>query len=318
MMPDVPPSVFFQEPPSKKTRENYFQNLVTHPALPLAIQREYFHCGKTTGWHRHVNFLALYSVRRGSAMHWINDIPYGLTRGDIYLMPLGAKHRYCNFSGLEIDAFYFPANFFQARELKALRDWPDLWRFFIGEKSEGQRVHLTPEEWNETEKQIERISRDWSQCSPADNLMVKHDLFRFLVVLARRLDQKHLGAGHQNSTRPVVAQAVRWCEDNLDKTLTVSQMAARFFLSTGHFNELFRREVGVPPATYLRNIRVEKACHLLRTTDLTMMQIATQCGFSDPAHFSRTFRTHYEMSPLQFRKRNATHSTSKKFAGWEE
>jgi AraC-like DNA-binding protein len=73
------------------------------------------------------------------------------------------------------------------------------------------------------------------------------------------------------------------------------------FLSPGHFSELFSREVGMPPATYLRRLRLERAQTLLRTTALSATEIAQQSGFNDLAQLSRAFRTAFNTTPSAYR-----------------
>lgn len=298
----LPPYLPFQGIPSGAVGDNYFRDILLHPTLSLTVQREYYDSGETTGWHRHMDFLSLYAVRRGRGVHWIDQTPYGLTKGDIYLLAPGATHRYCDYADLEIDAFYFQTELFQAAELKALRELAGFWRLFVGDGNVEHRIHLTPEEWHEAQTQIEAIRSEWSERSLAGCLLLRQELFRLLVALARRLDKRRPLLERAKPSISGMAEAIRFCEENLDKPLTVPHLAARFFLSTGHFSELFGREAGMPPAAYLRHIRLEKARSLLATTTLPVTQVALQCGFGDPTHFSRIFRDHYQISPMQYRK----------------
>lgn len=305
MQPTAPPYRHLAGVPAAPIRDNYFRDIVLHRALPLTLQREYFENGETTGWHRHVDFLSLYAVRRGRGVHWIGQTPYGLTKGDVYLLAADATHRYSDFSDLEIDAFYFTTELFGPDELKALREMAGFWRLFVGEGGVEHRIHLTPEEWQGAQAQIETLRDEWGERSLAGTLLLKQGLFQWLVWLARRLENRRPLAERENRATSGMAEVVRFCEENLDKPLTVPQLAARFFLSTGHFSELFCREAGMPPAAYLRHIRLEKARSLLTTTTLPMAEVALQCGFGDPTHFSRLFRRYYGESPLQFRKKVA-------------
>lgn len=50
-------------------------------------------------------------------------------------------------------------------------------------------------------------------------------------------------------------------------------------------------------------IKLEKAAHLLKTTDMTAQEIMYQVGFSNNAYFYREFSKRYNISPIEYRKR---------------
>jgi AraC-like DNA-binding protein len=54
---------------------------------------------------------------------------------------------------------------------------------------------------------------------------------------------------------------------------------------------------------YLDTLRLRKACHLLDYTGLTAKEISYQCGWQDASFFSRVFRRHIGMTPIQYRQR---------------
>ena len=53
---------------------------------------------------------------------------------------------------------------------------------------------------------------------------------------------------------------------------------------------------------YLQAYRVEQAKKLLKNEQKTLLDIATECGFSDQAHFSRLFKQYHQETPKQYRK----------------
>ena len=75
------------------------------------------------------------------------------------------------------------------------------------------------------------------------------------------------------------------------------------FLSPGHFTEIFAREVGMPPAAYLRRLRIERAQTLLRETEAPVSEIAAQVGLGDSASLARAFRSAFGHTPTQYRRR---------------
>jgi AraC-like DNA-binding protein len=94
-------------------------------------------------------------------------------------------------------------------------------------------------------------------------------------------------------------------ERELQQPLSVPELAAGVNLSASRLIHLFRAETGLPPARYLRELRLRRARADLEQTFLSVKQIMFAAGFTDPSHFSRTFKRHYGVSPAAIRPRAA-------------
>lgn len=276
----LPPTIWPQPAPVGQVNEALFSDFDKshlHAALPLVMRRDYYESGETTGTHQHLDFLGLYVVRNGRAVHWIDDHPYGLVRGDVYLMAPGSMHRFCQFSELEIDVFFFQNTLFNSEELAALRECSGIWRLFAGDIQMEHRIHLKPEAWRQLETQIEVMRNQWGHTNRAGGLRLKHRFFSLLIDLADLLEKSALGVlplKEEKPTRSGLAEALRFCEEHFDKPLSVPKLAARAFLSPAHFSQLFTREVGMPPASYIRHLRLDRARSLLRDTKIPIAEIA--------------------------------------------
>ncbi len=64
----------------------------------------------------------------------------------------------------------------------------------------------------------------------------------------------------------------------------------------------FKRHTGLSTGDYLKQRRLAAALQKLRTTDGKILAICHDCGFSDIAHFNRTFRTSFGQTPTQYRR----------------
>jgi len=85
------------------------------------------------------------------------------------------------------------------------------------------------------------------------------------------------------------------------ESLSVKQMAAALGISSSHLRARFRVSCGVSIGRHLRQLRLEKACGLLRLSQSRVTEIAEQCGFSSIYSFSRAFHTAFGVSPLGYR-----------------
>jgi transcriptional regulator GlxA family with amidase domain len=87
---------------------------------------------------------------------------------------------------------------------------------------------------------------------------------------------------------------------------SVAAMAARAAVSERHLGRMFREEVGMTPARYVEQARLEAAKMLLATGDQSQEAIARQAGFSSPETMRRIFRRNLGVSPGGYRSRFRT------------
>lgn len=98
-----------------------------------------------------------------------------------------------------------------------------------------------------------------------------------------------------------VRRAVALMEERLSNPLTLDEIAARIGLSARQLDRLFRAELGHPPATIYRRMRLSYGRWLLAQPGRRLAEIAAMAGFSDGAHFARAFRKHFGQSPSALR-----------------
>ncbi len=294
----------------KEVNPCIFASMPLHPHIPLLLRHEHYMDGLDTGLHQHMDFYAFYIVQNGQGIHLIDGHPYTIVRGDVYLLPPGTIHAYQRYRMLEIDAFYFQRQFFSLEEVEALRALPSFWQLFLAAENASDtytdythRLHLSPERHQATNEILTEICAEYVTPELAAALLTHSQFFRLLVSVTRYPVPERKAAtfepDHTYSTE--ITHVLRICEERFQESLTVPQLAALLFLSPSHFSELFLREVGVPPATYLRRLRLERAQTLLRSTTLTVTEIAQQVGFSDGPHLTRAFQAAFHLTPTAYR-----------------
>ncbi len=84
--------------------------------------------------------------------------------------------------------------------------------------------------------------------------------------------------------------------------LSLSACAQAAGLSPTRFAHRFRELTGYAPMEYLRRLRIDQARRLLADQSLSIRAVAERCGFTDPYHFSRVFRTIDGLSPSLYRE----------------
>jgi AraC family transcriptional regulator len=97
-------------------------------------------------------------------------------------------------------------------------------------------------------------------------------------------------------------QVTEFIENNLDKDLPLTELAAVACMSPFHFARLFKSSTGVPPHRFVVRQRIARARAVLTTRELSIAQISRMVGFRTPSHFTTVFRRVLGMTPRAFRE----------------
>ena len=89
--------------------------------------------------------------------------------------------------------------------------------------------------------------------------------------------------------------------DDVRGELSLAEFAQSVNLSVWRLCHIFKSDVGMPPIRYLRQLRMERAKHLLESSFLSVKEIAFQVGLNDESHFVRDFKSTYGYSPALYR-----------------
>jgi AraC family transcriptional regulator len=96
-------------------------------------------------------------------------------------------------------------------------------------------------------------------------------------------------------------QAIDYINDYLNKEIRLVDLAELLNMSPYYFATLFKRSTGVSLYQYIIKHRLEKAKRLLADRNLSIANIALQCGFVNQSHFTKTFRRHLAITPKTYR-----------------
>lgn len=106
---------------------------------------------------------------------------------------------------------------------------------------------------------------------------------------------------HRQNQNKIIHQARFRLHENVDKAINLEHLAKELGVSYAWFRRVFKEIMGVSPGQYHINLRVEKACELLKETDLTAAEIAFHLGFESEFYFSRIFKKKMGLPPKKYR-----------------
>ncbi len=131
--------------------------------------------------------------------------------------------------------------------------------------------------------------------NPIEQLNWSANLIRLISIYAKSF--KKARTDNKNFFKP----ALNFMSKNLDKEITVADMAKTVYTEPVYFIKKFKKAFSIPPLQYLNRLRVYSAMNLLISTRLSVDEIAKKVGVSDPSYFSRLFRKVCSLSPSEYR-----------------
>jgi AraC family transcriptional regulator len=96
-------------------------------------------------------------------------------------------------------------------------------------------------------------------------------------------------------------RVIEHIQQNLDKDLTLAELAAVVYMSPYHFARLFKCSTGLPPHRFVIRQRIARASAFLATRELSIAQISQMVGFATPSHFTTVFRRVTGITPRGYR-----------------
>lgn len=105
----------------------------------------------------------------------------------------------------------------------------------------------------------------------------------------------------KTATEQLIESATNFMEQNLQNTLTLTQVANSYHLSHSYFSRIFKTYTGFGFNEYITHLRIQKATQLLLSSNLSISEIADLSGFSDNNYFSTVLKKDTGISPIKYR-----------------
>lgn len=106
-----------------------------------------------------------------------------------------------------------------------------------------------------------------------ENLLYACSAFHYYLGSLRYLQQYREAARDESDSNDIVTAAIHYMKENLEKRLTLADLAAHTGYSPSHFSVLFSKRTGYAPLTYFNQLKIQQACQLLDFTDMKINQI---------------------------------------------
>ena len=256
--------------------------------------------------HHHTAFeIAVFLSGRG--VYTLRDRAYDILPGDVFLFSSNEVHsitRIDKGEDMELMNIHFEPRFiwsthsdlFDAKYLKIFLDRSDRFE---------NRLDRDNPATGEIRQMMLAVERELHRQEEEYALMVKIQLLQILVTMIRSYDYVAQDEGEGfyavQGSLARLEEAMSYMDSHFCGDITLEELAGVAHMSRSYFSTLFKRFNGISPWEYITSRRVELAKHYLKSTDWTMLEIATSCGYNNTVNFNRAFRQTTGLTPSDYR-----------------
>ena len=123
-------------------------------------------------------------------------------------------------------------------------------------------------------------------------------VYKFIAEVAYDTDYEGVVNGFMRQ-----ANVLQYVSTHLNATLRIQDIASALNITARQLSRTFQQDTGRSLKKHIEQMLIQKACHLLRNTSLSICQISNDLGFSDPYYFSRFFKKRMNMFPSFYRNK---------------
>lgn len=223
----------------------------------------------------------LVHVEKGQGLLTVNQTEYPLKPDRWFLLPARVRHSMQHDPN---NPLYLHVIHFEAHLGPGIDVVPILFRAPALDSLSGKQIQHC----------MRQVIDAHTEDTPLHSMLA--DRWANLLLCLLAIEQKH-----SLSLDSRVSALLDHLHANYQRELSLSDLAAVIHASPAHMRDLFKRSVGISPMAYFQKLRIEKAQNLLRTTDLSIGEIARHTGWQDHTAFDRIFRKHAALTPLEYR-----------------
>ncbi len=242
-------------------------------------------------WHNETELLC---ILQGEFTILLDGEEFHLKQGDVCYIPAGVMH-----GGEGVDCVYECIDFDAPRLLHE----PPLVRQYLHDLENGTRQVQYMYNRNQVGilKCTSRMFASARKQEKGWEMLILAGLYDFYGTVIQ--NEYFEPVKEENSSRANIRRihvALEYIAQNYARAISLQELADTAALSKQYFCRYFRMATGKSPIAYLNYYRIERACFLMSNKNLSVTEIAMECGFNDINYFIRCFKKCKGVSPRQY------------------
>lgn len=272
---------------------------------PFDMIRGFIQYNFNVKMHRH-EFFELNIITNGYGMHYIEDDRFLVKRGHVFVIPPMVRHGYVCGEGLDVFHLHIHPEYFRQNInlLNRLPGFESLFKLNFESKNSNTPtfIELTQDEFEKIyDENILSVCKFIHTYDLKNMIRAMSEATLLIVALcescARALSL--MSVKDRN-----FVESLSYLIENISKKIKVEDLAKIAKMSrTAYFNH-FVDTTGKTPMQYILKMRLELACSRLKSTDISINDIANDVGFCERSYLVKCFKKEYGITPTEYRKNN--------------
>lgn len=282
----------------------YRDNTILDKEFPFAINQfqlnKVDNCKDSFHWH---NYCEISYVESGSGSYFVNGRQYEMQKGDLIIFNNVEPHGWI----VESEHMIMTVLIFGTELVSNLHY--DYLKPFV-ERGSNFKNKIDKEELFTTNivEMLKEIYSENSEQNQGHRLLILADILRILTLLIR-FYQKDLEPGKATESltdkkynMKRLEEAFQYINSHYTEKITLKEVAESVFMSENYFSFYFKKITDTSFMDYVTSLRLMRVNELMKTTDMSMYEIAMESGFHNMANFYRIYKKHVGALPARRRE----------------
>ncbi len=230
---------------------------------------------------REVEYYEFEYFPENGGISYINNYAYPVVQGNVLVASPGCLRN----SKLHFKAYYIHFSTDNSELQTILNRLPHISEF----RAEAPKM----------ERLFKQVIQHFHYTEPLHKLYAESKLLELIF----RLSTQNVTVDTKKSYTPIVLQAIEYIERNFTEDIKLEDISEAVGLSPVYLHKLFYKTTGQTPHHLLLEKRLAMSKELLAGSDLSLVNVAAESGFSSQSYFNAVFKKHFGMTPLTFRQK---------------
>jgi AraC-like DNA-binding protein len=250
-------------------------------------------------------FARIYFVTNGKAHTYFNKNMYVLNPGNLYLIPPLTSH---NDECTGLFSHYYIHFYEKTDNKESIFEKFDFPVEIVADSLDilliERLLKINPDRHlKDTDPKMYDNAASFFKYIADNNKIPTYFMLEIHSILCRLVSRFMKGAKQKSRYGDIrINKCLQYIHENLDKNITVSQLANISCVTGDYFCRIFKKQTNYTPIKYINLKKIEKAQLLLLTTNMPIIDVAMKLSIDNFSYFNRLFRKYTNISPGKYRK----------------
>lgn len=252
-------------------------------------------------WHEEMEIIM---AKKGKANYYIDLETYGIEEGDIIILRPSVLHslRQKDDIRYESESMLFNLNIVNNNSIDLCSA-----KYFTPIINNQVKIPFIIKRTDEGYSDIKNILIEIFNCYNAKEngyeLLLKANILKFFYYLFKNSRiQKNNSIETKNYMVEKIKEILNYIEKNYSEMISIKDLSVLANMSEYHLMRSFKKCTGMTCIEYINNYRLKIASKLLKTTDLSIINISIESGFNNISYFNKLFKERFNVTPKEYRR----------------